>query len=287
MTTALYINGIFEEVLSAIIESQKSNPGLVTMLQPYNSARIKMLAEQTPTETMPVSIYISTTSLLTQVSYRANIVGWKDKRDLSADDLKDMNHRIATYQPAEQEVYLEVNGKKCVNLIFISQLERLASPIPVECFIKVKDNGPLKPRTRSGGFSYVNEQPAWLGVRQSIVEIDLSKNLRSEVQKAALSSAEDRALRLAKAPRKPAEVQVISRAFRRNPDVIVEVLNRAGGKCEICFNPAPFLRLSDGSPYLEVHHRVTLSSGGDDTVQNAVAACPNCHRREHFGSLPE
>jgi 5-methylcytosine-specific restriction protein A len=26
-----------------------------------------------------------------------------------------------------------------------------------------------------------------------------------------------------------------------------------------------------------------LASDGDDTVENAVALCPNCHRRAHFG----
>lgn len=33
----------------------------------------------------------------------------------------------------------------------------------------------------------------------------------------------------------------------------------------------------------EVHHKVPLSAGGDDTVENAIALCPNCHRKAHFG----
>ncbi|MDH7515993.1 MAG: HNH endonuclease, partial [Bacteroidota bacterium] len=65
--------------------------------------------------------------------------------------------------------------------------------------------------------------------------------------------------------------------------VIAEVLARANGICESCRQPAPFRRASDGSPYLEVHHRVWLSRGGEDTVSNAVALCPNCHRRMHYG----
>jgi 5-methylcytosine-specific restriction protein A len=32
-----------------------------------------------------------------------------------------------------------------------------------------------------------------------------------------------------------------------------------------------------------VHHLIRLADGGDDTVDNAVAACPNCHRQRHFG----
>ena len=61
------------------------------------------------------------------------------------------------------------------------------------------------------------------------------------------------------------------------------MLLRANGVCELCGKAAPFARRIDGSPYLEVHHRVMLSDDGDDTVENAVAACPNCHREEHYG----
>lgn len=41
--------------------------------------------------------------------------------------------------------------------------------------------------------------------------------------------------------------------------------------------------MSNESPYLEVHHKVPLALGGDDTVANATALCPNCHRQNHFG----
>ena len=41
-----------------------------------------------------------------------------------------------------------------------------------------------------------------------------------------------------------------------------------------------------GTPYLEVHHRVPLAENGEDTVKNAVAICPNCHRKAHDGQAP-
>ena len=37
----------------------------------------------------------------------------------------------------------------------------------------------------------------------------------------------------------------------------------------------------DGTHYLEVHHIDQLAKGGADTVENAVALCPNCHRKMH------
>nr|WP_246290727.1 HNH endonuclease signature motif containing protein [Paraburkholderia fynbosensis] len=72
-------------------------------------------------------------------------------------------------------------------------------------------------------------------------------------------------------------------AFRRNPDVVAEALFRAAGTCEGCGSVAPFIRRADGSPYLEVHHRLPLAMGGEDTISNAVALCPNCHRAAHHG----
>ncbi|MGY3032728.1 5-methylcytosine-specific restriction protein A [Bradyrhizobium sp. USDA 4354] len=71
--------------------------------------------------------------------------------------------------------------------------------------------------------------------------------------------------------------------FIRDPNVIAWVLLAAAHNCEVCEEPAPFITTS-GDPYLEVHHVRPLSEGGPDTVDNACACCPNCHRRLHFGS---
>lgn len=71
--------------------------------------------------------------------------------------------------------------------------------------------------------------------------------------------------------------------YNRDPNVVAWVIEQAGGVCEVCDKPAPFVR-ADGSAYLEVHHVLPLANGGPDTVDNAVAACPNCHRQLHLGS---
>jgi len=89
--------------------------------------------------------------------------------------------------------------------------------------------------------------------------------------------------RLASAKKQPIQKEVTTSVFLRNPDVVAEVIHRAGGICEQCKRKAPFKRRKDGSPYLEVHHLVLLANGGEDSIQNAVAVCPNCHRKAHFG----
>lgn len=71
--------------------------------------------------------------------------------------------------------------------------------------------------------------------------------------------------------------------YVRNPEIVAAVLKRANKRCECCNAKAPFKRKKDGSPYLEVHHKKQLKDGGADTMDNAIALCPNCHRKMHFG----
>ena len=74
-----------------------------------------------------------------------------------------------------------------------------------------------------------------------------------------------------------------STSFSRDPKVVAWVLKNSNGICESCNEPAPFTK-PDGDFYLEVHHLRRLADGGSDTVTNAVAVCPNCHRRLHYGN---
>ena len=107
--------------------------------------------------------------------------------------------------------------------------------------------------------------------------------LASAIRESSLLSDTALAARLKKARKIPEKIRVDSQVFLRNPDVITVVNRRANGICEECRHPAPFNKRLDGTPYLEVHHRTPLSQGGEDTVENAIALCPNCHRKAHHG----
>jgi 5-methylcytosine-specific restriction enzyme A len=77
-------------------------------------------------------------------------------------------------------------------------------------------------------------------------------------------------------------------SYSRNPNIVAQALFRAQGKCEKCGKNAPFRRKSNGTPYLEVHHKTPLSEQANndnnlDTLENVLALCPNCHRKAHFG----
>ena len=109
------------------------------------------------------------------------------------------------------------------------------------------------------------------------------EGLNKKVSDSVADSSENRKARLATAKKKPCEKYALVKVYDRNPDVIAEVLIGANGICGRCKNPAPFIRYKDKTPYLEVHHKMQLAKGGDDTVENAIALCPNCHRDRHYG----
>lgn len=74
--------------------------------------------------------------------------------------------------------------------------------------------------------------------------------------------------------------EAISTIYERDPDIVEYAKRRANGFCELCGKKLDFLD-KDGRPFLETHHVVWLSKGGEDTIENTVAICPNCHRQMH------
>ncbi|WPN28907.1 HNH endonuclease [Pseudomonas sp. P5_109] len=81
---------------------------------------------------------------------------------------------------------------------------------------------------------------------------------------------------------KPEQTQSSGKSYVRDPEVRAWVRQQAEGKCEGCGEPAPFEK--SGRPFLEVHHVKHLAQEGSDRPSNAVALCPNCHRRCHHSS---
>jgi 5-methylcytosine-specific restriction protein A len=284
---ALFMNGAYKSNLDEIVKSQaKFSGSRHYYIQPYSKGQIVLLAKSAPTPENPITLYLSLTDSLHLVSYRAKIVGWRNKRELAKDEalLKSLNEHIEHYQHSEKKIFMESSpGKECVNLVSVVDVEPLVSQFSVSCLHKTSDGTPLKPRTRSGNWSPVFELPSWLGTLPEVVRETADAELQAGIAKSLNDSASARKQRLAIASKLPEVSQVVSRAYRRNVDVIAEVLHQAKGICEECHKPAPFNRASDGEPFLEVHHRIMLSKGGEDTVANALALCPNCHRKLHFG----
>ena len=78
----------------------------------------------------------------------------------------------------------------------------------------------------------------------------------------------------------------LTHIYTRNKYVSEYAKCRAGGKCQLCGRLAPFYD-NEGRPYLEAHHIIRLADGGEDSENNVVALCPNCHRKMHSLNLEE
>jgi predicted HNH restriction endonuclease len=72
--------------------------------------------------------------------------------------------------------------------------------------------------------------------------------------------------------------------FKRNLAVVAGALTRANGGCEMPNCSIVLFQKDDGGNFLEVHHIVPLGEDGDDTLVNAAALCPMCHRELHYGT---
>lgn len=73
--------------------------------------------------------------------------------------------------------------------------------------------------------------------------------------------------------------------FVRDPYIVAAALARAKDQCEMPNCKSLLFQRDDDRSYLEVHHILPLGEGGDDTLINAAALCPSCHRELHFGKL--
>jgi len=109
----------------------------------------------------------------------------------------------------------------------------------------------------------------------------LTKIRNKEIRKLSREVIQSRAKLSSK---KPGSRQVKSTQFQRNEYVAEETKLRAKGICQLCMQAAPFSN-KNNEPYLETHHIVWLARGGDDSLDNTVALCPNCHRKMHILDL--
>jgi len=169
---ALFLNGVYKDVLRDILAVQAHLPEQIMYLQPHSGQRIVHLAEAPPTVVDTVRLFASVTDDLATVHYVGEIVGWDDKRRLHGledDKLHVLNRLIYLLQPTEGGVYKKAkpDGSDCVNLLYIRRLRELSKPFSVAELIKANtDESVSTQRTTSGGWAYVaNPSDAWLEAR--------------------------------------------------------------------------------------------------------------------------
>ena len=163
---ALFMNGIYSEVLETILESQLTGPEETFYLQPFTGTAIKMLREKTPSPAAPLTLYASVTGDLNKVAYTAQVVGWEDKTRMTERRQEEVTQALRKYQPGETGYNMEeaglynessTPGKPSINLIHIRRLFKYDPPFSVSRLIKVDGYALADNRTRGGGWSYVHK----------------------------------------------------------------------------------------------------------------------------------
>jgi HNH endonuclease len=154
-------------------------------------------------------------------------------------------------------------------------IERVASAVDNQPVIGWERRQSTPVQRSDSGFFYEIEISS---IGQPATAEDVIVRFNAAVEAALRDLPEARRSQLREREGPAPSVKVQTTVFIRNPAVAAEVLFNAGGICAECGGPAPF-KTRAGQPYLEVHHRVPLASGGSDTE----AICPNCHREKHYG----
>lgn len=113
---------------------------------------------------------------------------------------------------------------------------------------------------------------------------DNNSNEESIYSQVDISVLEQRAINVNPHPNQITTTVV---SYPRNNVLRTFIKEKAEYKCQMpdC-NYEGFLK-SDGKKYIEVHHLIPLSDGGEDSIKNTVALCPTCHMKLHHADNKE
>lgn len=245
---AIVINNHFERQLDQICSSQLGNSDLTCYLQPHSDKLMRGLAKRRPTVEQPIQLFVAITK--GEVSYCGFVVGFQDKRKLSESERQSIEVQIQKHQ-AERQLYMDVNGKACVNLIHVRQLTRLQKPFPTTNLTKIGDGKPLL----AGRYacSFVRDVPDEL-----------------------LAEWESQGLETIEFSEPPGRVETSVSRIIRDTAMIRSLKKLHDHTCQLC---KLRLELAGGNGYSEGHHLQPLGDGHDglDVAGNTIIVCPNCH----------
>ncbi|GGI10910.1 HNH endonuclease [Gottfriedia solisilvae] len=114
-------------------------------------------------------------------------------------------------------------------------------------------------------------------IEKEIIEVN-QEDKEGEAAKLSIEELKKKAL---EANQKPGSRTTSATTYERDPFIAEFTKRRANGICDLCNLHAPFNN-KIGDPYLESHHIEWLSKGGEDSIENTVALCPNCHKKMHI-----
>lgn len=201
----------------------------------------------------------------------------------------------AAYVPNEQQKEALAAAGRSPAARAVFQIDILFDPdvasVPASYYDSVRAGSGREPEARMG-----RGIVRWAAVGDQIVIGNKGQRVMAAKVRAAQIPAGDLGRELARkgnrerimekaaqATGKPARKKRTVSDFARSPYVVAAAILRAAGRCETPACTRKLFRRDDGSRFLEVHHITPLAEGGDDTIANAAALCPACHRELHHG----
>ena len=109
-------------------------------------------------------------------------------------------------------------------------------------------------------------------------DYELEENIHTQID---IDTLQNRAKNIN--PR-PQQIQQIVNTYPRNNILKNYVKRRSSYSCEMPSCNYQGFNKENGEPYIEIHHVIPLSEGGEDSIDNTVALCPNCHRALHYAN---
>jgi len=125
--------------------------------------------------------------------------------------------------------------------------------------------------------------------QQNIFIYNLSKSTDYEIEDNIYSQINIDLLKNKASNVNPKPIQAVQTIYTypRNNILKNYVKRRSNYSCEMPNCNYIGFNKNNGEPYIEVHHVIPLSEGGEDSIYNTVALCPNCHRALHYANNRE
>lgn len=152
-TTAIFYRGMYKEQLKRMRHVQDRDKSIRLFLQPYSRLAIAKLRDDPPTLINPVTLYLSTNEEFAKVAWRAEVIDWRDKRELSAEERQKVDREVRHY---DSDLYGIDEGM--VNLIQVRNLVHLDPGFSVIELTKINGGGAVSENAFRSGWVYVKDR---------------------------------------------------------------------------------------------------------------------------------
>ena len=153
-------------------------------------------------------------------------------------------------------------------------------------------NRPIEPRmglTDLISYISIGDEILFTHDQQNIFIYNLSRSTDNEIEEKIYSQIDINLLKTKANNINPHPNQVVQTitTYPRNNTLKNYVKQRSNYLCEMPNCNYRSFSKKNGELYIEVHHVIPLSEGGEDSISNTVALCPNCHRALHYANNKE